>query len=227
MTEDEWKSSTDPVKMLDFLRGKASDRRLRLFGVACCRRPWHLVTDERSRRAVEAAEQYADQEISNGALDAACNDAEYVYQDANLRAEDPENTDPTRDRIEECFGYACWTCSQITLPGGYYPSDASEVCGGLVNGLRENGTPTDPERTTQANILRHIIGNPFKPYPAPATWPSTVVQLAQALYEGQDCSFALHDALLDAGHAELAEHFKEEHSHPKGCWALDTILDKK
>ena len=55
----------------------------------------------------------------------------------------------------------------------------------------------------------------------------TVVQLAESLYAGQDCAFALHDALLEAGHAELAEHFREERSHPKGCWVVDLILGKK
>jgi hypothetical protein len=35
----------------------------------------------------------------------------------------------------------------------------------------------------------------------------------------------LHDALLEAGHAELAEAFREP-MHPKGCWALDLILGK-
>jgi hypothetical protein len=36
-------------------------------------------------------------------------------------------------------------------------------------------------------VHRHIMGNPFKPYPAPLSWPTTVVQLADALYNGHDC----------------------------------------
>jgi hypothetical protein len=36
----------------------------------------------------------------------------------------------------------------------------------------------------------------------------------------------LHDALLEAGHPELAEHFQQEQWHPKGCFALDLILGK-
>jgi hypothetical protein len=70
------------------------------------------------------------------------------------------------------------------------------------------------------------LGNPFKPYPAPAAWPSAVVELAQALYDGAGDRLVLADALEEAGHGELAGHFRSEEWHPKGCWAMDVVLGK-
>ena len=59
MTEAEWVACTDPRKMLGFLQGKASERRLRLFACAyyrAVRDTSHLGPGT----AVTLAEQYAD-----------------------------------------------------------------------------------------------------------------------------------------------------------------------
>jgi hypothetical protein len=76
-------------------------------------------------------------------------------------------------------------------------------------------------------LLRHISGNPFSPCTVTVSSPSTVMKLAEALYDGQDCSFELYNALLEAGHPNLPEHFKDEQWHPKGCWALDLIIGRE
>ena len=60
MTEAEWLACPEPTPMLSFLRGKASDRKLRLFAAACCRHVWQLLANQQCRKAVEISERYAD-----------------------------------------------------------------------------------------------------------------------------------------------------------------------
>ena len=65
MTEDGWDVCVNPLRMLGCLLGigKASDRKLLLFGAACSRRVWHELSDV-ERGAVEAAERYAEGEAT-------------------------------------------------------------------------------------------------------------------------------------------------------------------
>ncbi len=51
MTEPEWLAGLDPESMLEFLRGKATDRKLRLFGWACFRCTWPLLDEDWKRMA--------------------------------------------------------------------------------------------------------------------------------------------------------------------------------
>jgi hypothetical protein len=48
MTQSEWLESSDPAKMLAYLRssGSESERKLRLFASACCQRMWHLLLED-------------------------------------------------------------------------------------------------------------------------------------------------------------------------------------
>jgi hypothetical protein len=86
MTEAEWLACTDPARMLAFLGDKASDRKLRLFACACCRKVWGRLRDQRLRVAVEACERVADgldtpgaqataRSLASGALDEIYADA--------------------------------------------------------------------------------------------------------------------------------------------------------
>ncbi len=59
MTESDWQTCTDPARMLRFLGRRTSDRKLRLFACACVRRVWRLLQDDRSRRTLAVAEDFA------------------------------------------------------------------------------------------------------------------------------------------------------------------------
>jgi hypothetical protein len=52
-------------------RGVLDDKTLRLFSCWCARQVWNLLTDERSRHAVEVAERYAEGKATKAELAAA------------------------------------------------------------------------------------------------------------------------------------------------------------
>src|SRR5215213_3315830 len=61
MTDVEWRTCVDPTPMLEMLWDrKASDRKLRLYATACCRRLNCLVINEECRSALEVVDRFAD-----------------------------------------------------------------------------------------------------------------------------------------------------------------------
>jgi hypothetical protein len=77
MTESEWLAATDPQPMLEYLRGRASDRKLRLFACNAILRAWDVLYNDDPRcnswcrQALERAEQLADGDASDGQVRAA------------------------------------------------------------------------------------------------------------------------------------------------------------
>jgi hypothetical protein len=233
MTEAEWLKSTNPREMLAFLRDQVSDRKLRLFACACCRRIWHLLVDERSRSAVEVAEGYADGLQSRRALASA-------VQRARRRAESVDNLG------DDAASYAaCWAGTfspDAILECAWAAADAaaffaSAKAAGVGEDALSYYTGLDAgvqvaEPAAQARLLRDIIGNPFRPVAIDPAWLTPqVVAVARAVYKGRqwDELAVLADALQEAGcsSADLLAHLRSGGEHVRGCWALDLILGRE
>jgi hypothetical protein len=60
VTKAEWLACTDSTPMIAFQKGKISDRKLRLFIVACARCLWNLIPEGELRASVELGERQAD-----------------------------------------------------------------------------------------------------------------------------------------------------------------------
>src|SRR4051794_19042502 len=88
MTEQEWLACTDPRSMLLFLESaRSSSRKFRLFAVACCRRIWPLMTEQRSRQVVEVAERDADDVADPEELEEALDAASVDWEDLDNATE--------------------------------------------------------------------------------------------------------------------------------------------
>jgi hypothetical protein len=74
MTETEWAACQSPENMLEYLRGRVSDRKLLLIAVARCRSRREGLPDLRGR-AVEIAELYGDGLTDDEELKRACEES--------------------------------------------------------------------------------------------------------------------------------------------------------
>jgi len=212
--EQEWLECEDPETMLEFLRGWASERKLRLFACACVRRVWHLLRDRRSRWAVEMAEQYADGLATEKELTSAYAVGAAVLSRAGLER-------PSRRRTFAAEAAAWAANCAVSLEEA--AQRAAECCAEIVS-----DEEWEDECDTQCRLLRCIVGNPFRPLPA-RPFPPHLVGLAETC-ESPCPAFSadfliLADALDELGEEQPAAHCRELR-HVKGCHVLDWILHR-
>jgi hypothetical protein len=218
VTEQEWNNCTSTLEMLAFLHkpGK-SDRKLRLFAAACCRRHWDVLADARSRRAIEVGEAYADGWADLPAMADALDFAREVEGQG-------------RNRGEIVTGSVA-AATQVSYTD--VPERGSRL-------LVTNAGDRPAEEAAQAQLLRDVLGpRPFRVLEiGPALRSPGVVRFARIAYEERSLPSgvldsqrlaSLADALEDAGciDAELLGHLRRPGPHVRGCRALDWILSKE
>jgi hypothetical protein len=207
VTEAQWLACTDPMPMLEFLCGKASDRKLRLFACAVARELWDKLDNAESRRAIEAAEKFADGLVTANELKSAWNAACLVFSSVSGM---------------EAAGAAA-NCAYIK---------AAEAA---TSTLKHAASWAGVRGTGVIVAIRDIIGNPFRPSSINAAWlavnDAAVVMIAQAVYVelALDRMGILADALEDAGCTDPAilTHLRSPGPHVRGCWVLDLLTGRE
>jgi hypothetical protein len=167
MTEAEWLACTDPAAMLEFIRGKANDRKLRLFACACCRRVWNFLSDDEwGRRLVELAERFADgaacpEEVENAQEQS--DSAAACLGFASIGARSTARRDPSA--IPNAFALykkagACWAAFAAIHPDAAYA--ASQAAAEAASASLDFAQPLD-------DLDRKILGLPLS-WPRSSWW---------------------------------------------------------
>jgi hypothetical protein len=250
MTDNDWLNSTDPQAMLDGLRqqGRLSDRKARLFAVACCRRLWHLLTDERSRTAVEVAERYADGQATEAEQDAA----QFAANEASKDAE--RSYALLCGEAESPIPFVPLALADIAISTSFhgrhrvFMGHIARAALAVRKGKGHSKVPPvdlapSEEATDQAvhcDVLRCIF-NTFQPISASILyWSDGIIQrLAEAAYQHRllpsghldpERLAVLADALEEVGvtDQDMLRHLRLQGAvHVRGCFAVDLVLGKE
>jgi hypothetical protein len=229
MTEAEWLACAEPRLMLEFVTPAASERKARLLAVACCYRIWHLLSDTRSRQAVEVVERYADGLASDEQLVIASEIAGDAF------ASVPWEPGGMPGAVKLAASAVWGATSSAAEPNILGVNPITDLA--TITAVQAGDAADDPEqeRAAQARLLRDIFGNPFVPPTLDPGWLSwndgTVRKIAQAIYDDRafDRLPILADALEDAGcdDADLLAHCRGDGPHVRGCWVVDLLLGKE
>ncbi len=224
MNEAEWRACQNPEALLGvFFSPRADERKLRLFGCACCRRVWHLAMSRRSLEAVDTVERYWDRLPGGERLPAAHKAAAAAYREA------PKGKPDARG-----FARAAYLVAR-TGPGMafHWMREAAQHCAEAATHAGNDLGTWARERAAQADVLRDLL-NPFlsdatREAARQAAQDATVARIVADIHASGDFASVpvLGDALEEAGCADTAllEHCRGG-PHVRGCWAVDLLLGK-
>jgi hypothetical protein len=239
MNAGQWQRSSNPCAMLEALMYRATLRKLRLFVCACCRYLDWRVRSPPAQDAVTMGERAADRLVPRGDM-----------ADFAARMERGLVEVGARVNRGDWVAHQCVLGMANSFTGIRVPFQCVRHVLGILaaeNGIEEpdidwRGWSRPWQEWSRrwrkhpayeacvrppCDLLREVFGNPYRKLTLPRRWPAPAEALARAVYDGEDAAYALHDALLDAGLAELSRHFEESRFHPKGCWVVDAILKKR
>jgi hypothetical protein len=222
MTEAEWLTCADPKAMLAHRGQKLSDRKLRLFSCACCRRVWNFVTDERLKTALDNLERFADK---------AASEKQRTEAGKLVSAFRQQHYDDVGKEEEICIAVELWTAATKTMRRVVTRCGEGAAGAFAWADVGDFNRRTQEERSAQAQLLRDIFANPFRPVALDPSWrTSDVLTLARGIYDERafDRMPILADALQDAGctSEDMLNHCRAETVHVRGCWVVDLVLGK-
>src|SRR5262249_36727776 len=160
----------------------------------CCRRIRHLLTDERLRQGILAAERYAEgQEQWEGWV--AATDA---FGEAHVDTCDPYDGTPHQQAADAVAYLVHWRPEDIgkvtTWPEALPAGTAADA---IQGGAGRDRRALSREYQAQSELLRCLVGNPFRPVPFNPAWVTpTVKAMAKSIYD--DRTFADLPVLADA-----------------------------
>jgi hypothetical protein len=121
MDEEQWLAEDYPEFMLWDLQESEMllERKARLFGVACCRRIWHLLTDDRSRKAIDVVERFTDGAATAEELREALDTAWRAYHDSE-RARDASLPQGRPETVDAAYRNAQAARAAAFLLAGFF-----------------------------------------------------------------------------------------------------------
>jgi hypothetical protein len=188
-----------------------------------------LLTDERSRHAVEVAEQYAD-----GATDWPS--LREAYSAASTACDAVRNSGTSAQADYNSVTVAA-NAAQAAAMTAHRQTGARGVAGRVFStvyygvGLNDEAR-RDAERAAHMELLRCVFGDTLHPVSFDPAWRTPqAVALARTAYEErrfEDLPL-LADALeeADCTDAAILEHLRGPGPHIRGCWVVDRVLGKK